>query len=44
MSDLEARVIRLEQLLAQILRDIQKLEAESGQANAALGLLRNATG
>lgn len=44
MSDLEARVVRLEQLLAQLLRDLRKAEDEAGTVSQAVGLIRNAPG
>lgn len=42
MSDLEARVARLEQLVQQLLRELKKAEDTSGLTAQSLGLVRNA--
>lgn len=44
MSDLEARLARLEQIVQQLIRDLAKAEAESGTNLQKLGLVRNAPG
>ena len=44
MSDLEARVMRLEQLLLDLLRELRKAEESAGWTAQNLGLTRNAPG
>lgn len=44
MSDHEARLVRLEQLLQQILRDLKKIEDTTGQAFQQISNVRNAAG
>ena len=44
MSDLEARVMRLEQLLLDLLRELRKIEEQAGMTAQNLGLTRNAPG
>jgi len=44
MSDLEARIIRLEQQLDALIRNLEKLQDQAGQNAQNFNALRNAQG